>query len=133
MFSAHINGAQAVTVPFHHSAREAKLVNKLAPNIVLPSLEGNVGMEAQKTIDKMVKQVIPVPWKGINVIFVGHKHLKGKVGMVTHIHICETSPSRLHIKVAVDAFSLETCCKCIHIDYYGVQELQFVLLLFPPS
>lgn len=119
-------------MPFHHSAREAKLVNKLAPNIVLPSLEGDVGMEAQKTIDKMAKQV-PVPWKGINVIVVGHKHLKGKVGVVTDVHICETSPSGLHIEVAVDAFSQETRCKRVRVDYYEVQELQFVLLLFPPS
>ena len=119
-------------MPFDHSAREAKLVNKLAPNIVLPSLEGDVGMEAQKPIDKVVKQV-PVPWKGINMIVVGHKHLKGKVGMVTDIYICETSPSRLHIEVAVDAFSPETCCKHVRIDYYEVQEFQSVLRLFPPS
>ena len=132
MFSAHVNDAQAVTVPFCHFAREAKLVNKLALNIVLPSLKGDVGMKAQKMIDKMAKQV-PVPWKGINVIVVDHKHLKGKVGMVTDVHICKTSPSGLHIKVAVDAFSPETHCKHVHIDYHEVQELQFVLLLFPPS
>jgi len=119
-------------VPFHHSARKAKLVNKLALNIVLPSLEGDVGMEAQKTINKMAKQV-PVPLKGINVIVMGHKHLKGKVGIVTDVYICETSSSGLHIKVVVDAFSLETHCKRVHVDYYEVQELQFVLLLFPPS
>ena len=87
-------------MPFHHSARQAKLVNELAPHLFQPpSLEGDSEVEeGEKKIDKLTEQV-PVSWKDTDVLIMGHRHLKGKVGMVTDVHICKSSPSGLVIKV----------------------------------
>lgn len=87
--------------------------------------------EGEKKIDKLTERV-PVPWKGTDVLIVGHRHLKGKVGMVTDVHICKSSPSGLVIEVALGVYDPAIPFKRVRVDYSQVVELKFVLLCFPP-
>lgn len=93
-----------VPVPFQHHARKPSIFDdKLAPN-----LEGKFEKVDKKKVDK--KEVdewwksLSVPWKGLRVLIVGHRELKGRTAIVRDVAFGRKNLSGLALFVELETF-----------------------------
>jgi len=83
-------------VPFQHHARKpGSFDDKLAPNLEEPV--------SKTKVDKWRKS-IPVPWRGLRVLIIRHRELKGQTAIVRNVTFGCKNLSGLAVFVELETF-----------------------------